>query len=428
MLASITGGQSAVSDTAKVADTTSVAAETLPEELVSEYVPVAGLIHTMQVESNDRRFLSNATANVNAPGYFIDFYLPGDSAADLTRYMAIDNQVALELREGFNRWAKAGLRLYARHRYDHFTLPTLEMGRVAYNENHFTLGAQIKKEQGRILRYDLLGELRTTGSNWGEFSVEGHAALDVPLRDDTLALRLNGFVRNEEPTFYLRHFHARNAWWDNTGLNKEFRARAAATLSYKRTRINFAIESIQNMAYLAERQQPYTTGEGLPLARYGIGVEQTGKNLQVMELTLGQDFRLGILNWENELTYQLTSDDTILPLPAFTAYTNLYLLFRLAKVLRTEIGADARFFTEYYAPTYSPIMGQFCVQDPSQRIKVGGYPFVNVYANFHLKNTRFYVMASHANAKSGSGRPFLLPHYPTNGFVLRLGVSWNFFN
>ena len=39
-----------------------------------------------------------------------------------------------------------------------------------------------------------------------------------------------------------------------------------------------------------------------------------------------------------------------------------------------------------------------------------------------------YIMASHVNYKSGSGTPFLVPHYPLNQMVLRLGISWNFFN
>jgi hypothetical protein len=53
---------------------------------------------------------------------------------------------------------------------------------------------------------------------------------------------------------------------------------------------------------------------------------------------------------------------------------------------------------------------------------------VNVYANFHLKRTRFFVMFSHVNAGSGKMEYFLTPHYPLNGRVLRLGLSWNFFN
>ncbi|MBQ5511826.1 MAG: hypothetical protein IIT94_11995, partial [Prevotella sp.] len=55
-------------------------------------------------------------------------------------------------------------------------------------------------------------------------------------------------------------------------------------------------------------------------------------------------------------------------------------------------------------------------------------PIVDVYANFHLKHTRFFVMMSHVNAEIGDKNYFLVPHYPLNGRVLRFGLSWNFFN
>ena len=68
------------------------------------------------------------------------------------------------------------------------------------------------------------------------------------------------------------------------------------------------------------------------------------------------------------------------------------------------------------------------MQDATERIKLGNYPIINVYANFHLKRTRFYVMASHVNGSAGSGMPFLAPHYPMNLRIIRFGISWNFFN
>ena len=97
-------------------------------------------------------------------------------------------------------------------------------------------------------------------------------------------------------------------------------------------------------------------------------------------------------------------------------------------MLKCDFGADARYFTKYYAPDYSPALGQYTVQEGDYRTKVGSYPIVNVYANFHLKRTRFFVMFSHVNAGSGKMEYFLTPHYPLNGRVLRLGLSWNFFN
>ena len=162
---------------------------------------------------------------------------------------------------------------------------------------------------------------------------------------------------------------------------------------------------------------------------YTAGIYQESGNINVMTAQLKQDFRLGILNWENVVTYQHSTNKDALPLPALNIFTNLYLKFKIARVLSVELGGDATFFTKYYAPDYVPQLGQFAVQKTeSSRIELGNYPFVDVYANFHLKRARFFVMMSHVNNASGNKMMFLTPHHPVNGNVLRFGISWNFYN
>ena len=79
-------------------------------------------------------------------------------------------------------------------------------------------------------------------------------------------------------------------------------------------------------------------------------MEQEKGNIQVIAAALKQDFKLGILNLNTEVTYQYSSNQTVLPLPALNAYANIFLKFTIAKVLHTEIGADAWYFTKYCAP------------------------------------------------------------------------------
>ncbi|MBR1652019.1 MAG: putative porin [Alloprevotella sp.] len=406
-------------------DSTTTAADT-----VMRQSPMLA-VHTLRFDHNNRRFISNASAAVRN-AYFQDVYMPSDSASDFTKYIHVDNLLALELQEGANKWLKTGGRLFARHEFYRFTLP--EWDDVAnrsfgksYTENYVSVGAAIMRDTGQRLHYHLLGELRSSGHTFGEFNIEADASLSIPFRRDSLRVRLDGFLRREQPNFYLRHYHGRNAWWDND-LSQQISIFAGGEITYKETRLRLSLQSIQNYAYLAERQTPYTNSSNEQRALFGVGVEQKSANLQMAQLTLNQNLRWGILNWENELTFQASSDNDALPLPLFTAWTNLYLKFTIAKVLRTELGADMRYFTRYYAPTYSPVIGQFAVQDAAERIKLGNYPIVNAYANFHLKRTRFYVSATHVNYSSGSGMPFLVPHYPLNRLILRLGLSWNFVN
>ena len=155
---------------------------------------------------------------------------------------------------------------------------------------------------------------------------------------------------------------------------------------------------------------------------------QSGSPISLLTLSLEQNFKLGPLHWENLVTYQKSSNNDALPVPDLNVYTNLYLKFRIAKVLKCDFGADARYFTKYYAPDYSPALGQFCVQEGNSRTEVGNYLVVNVYANFHLQHTRFFVMMSHVNAGQGNRNYFFTPHYPLNERIFRFGISWNFFN
>ena len=393
-----------------------------------EFLPIASFIHTLNVDWNKRNFISNKRSNLSNPLYFKDFYLPGDSVNDNTRHLQVENLLGVELKENLNSWVKSGLRIFAKHEFNRFKLTDYDRKLHNYDQNHFIVGGNLFKETGNLFQYNLLGEIRTSGKEWGEFNIEGQAHINIPIKKDSLHICAGGFIRNEEPSFYYKHYHARNAWWDYPTLDNQFSTRIFAKLAYKKTSLTFNLENIKNYTYFAEEQNVFTDINGTQQSLYGVSVKQNQKNIQLISATLNQNFKWGILNWENELTYQLSSNNNVYPVPTLNVYTNLYLLFNIAKVLRTELGADLRYFTKYYSPSYSPIIGQYCVQDTEQRVKIGNYPIINVYANFHLKHTRFYVMASHVNYSSGSGNPFLVPHYPINRLVFRFGLSWNFFN
>jgi hypothetical protein len=159
------------------------------------------------------------------------------------------------------------------------------------------------------------------------------------------------------------------------------------------------------------------------------GVRQLSGNLNVMTAQVDQKFKLGPLHWDNVLTYQMSSNQDVLPLPTFNAFSNLYVEFMIARVLRVELGGAATWFSKYDAPDFCPGINQFAVQENSQsRVELGNFPFVDVYANLHLKHARFFLMMQNATATSFNKKYFLTPHYPQNESVIHFGVSWNFFN
>ena len=350
----------------------------------------------------------------------------GDSIQDNTRHLSIKNTFAVSLLEGFNKWAKAGLKAFITSDIRRFILPDSLRGENKYNEHNISIGGQISKTQGNTLHYDAIAETWLTGEDAGQLKIDGTIDLNFPLFGDTVTLAASGFFYRQNPTFYFRHYHARHYWWDN-GLDKIIHSRIQGLFKYQKTRttLRVAIDEIKNHTYFT---QSYNIGEDLSRTGNTVQVKQCSDAITLFTASLSQDFTLGPLNWESVITWQKSTKDEVIPLPDLNIYTNLFLRFKIAKVLSCDLGADAYYFTKYYAPDYSPAIGQFAVQEGNSRTEVGNFPIMDVYANLHLKHTRFFIMMSHVNANIGTKNYFLVPHYPQNGSIIRFGVSWNFFN
>lgn len=397
-----------------------------------EFVPVTSFIHTMQFDNYRRIYQAyNTPSNYYANNYNVQEYLSGDSIYDKTRYYSLKNTFALSLLEGFNKWAKAGLKAFITSDLRHFTLPNAT-GIDSYNEHNLSIGAQLSKTQGKLLHYDAIAETWLTGSDVGQMKLDVNADLNFKLFGDTLTLSANGFLYRLNPTFYYRHFHSRHAWWDNDNLSKIIHSRIQGILNYQKTRTTLRVEidEIKNYTYFASSYNTVNDNR----VNHAIVVKQNNGLIHLLTASISQDFTFGPINWENMITYQNSSNKTVLPVPALNIYSNLYLRFKIAHVLRCDFGADVRYFTKYYAPDYVPILGQYAIQTNTDtngsdnRIEIGNYPVANVYANFHLKHTRFFIMLSHFNAGTGRKNYFFTPHYPLNQSILRFGLSWNFFN
>lgn len=394
----------------------------------SEYVPVTSFIHTVKFDNYRRIYEAYQTP---ADYYLNEYYdagrLTGDSIYDQTKHWHMKNTFAIAMLEGFNKWAKAGLKAFASYDLRHYELPTMEGGLEKYNEHVLSVGGQLSKQEGKTLHYNAVAEIGLTGVDAGTLAIDGNVDVNIPFLGDTLQVRGDAFFHRETPSFYYRNYHARHLWWENN-LDKTIHTRIMGTLSFPKTRtkLRVAVDEIKNYTYFSQSYD--ITEKGLRTGVMVTPMQESG-GINLLTAQLEQNFRLGILNWENQFTYQHSSKESVLPVPAFNAYTNLYIKFKVVKVLNVDLGADMRYFTSYEAPDYSPYMGQYTVQGNGENnVKIGNYPIVNVYANVHIKHTRFFVMMSHINAGQGDKNYFFAPHYPMNERVFRIGVSWNFFN
>ncbi len=409
--------------------------DSIDATMKKEYVPVTSFIHTLELSNYDHIYQSyNSPTNYYAIQYYDADYkgsFKGNSAYDKHTHTSVKNTVAIGLLEGFNKYMKAGVKLFASHEFRHYKMPFYNNGEDHYYlasiSGHTThIGGQLSKRQGNTFHFDLNADIGLTGMDHGWLNLDFKTDLNFPLFGDTVRLAANAAFKHALHPTFLENFHSKYLWWDK-GLDPETRLHLEGNFAYDKTntRLRVAIDEIDNYTYFGMSYT--TTSEG----RTGLtaGVYQESTHINVLTLQLLQNLRWGIFNWENVLTYQNSSMPSALPLPALNLFSNLYLKFKLARVLNIELGGSLTWFTKYEAPDYLPQLSVFAIQkNADSRVTLGNYPFIDVYANMHLKRARFFVSMTHVNAGSGSKMYFLTPHYPTNTRVFHMGISWNFYN
>ena len=405
-----------------------------------EYVPVTSFIHTARFDNYRRTYQAyNTPTDFYAQNYFNYGIAVNDTIYDRTKHWSLKNTFAVALLEGFNKWAKAGLKAFLSYELRHYTLPSMITpsgstvaffnGDQTWNQHDVSVGGQLLKTQGKTFHYDVSAEAWLAGCRAGQFHVDGHAELGFPLLGDTVQLAATAFFHRSAPSFYMEQYYGKHYWWDNS-LDQQIHSRILGEFSLKKTRTKLRVgyDVLKNYTYFGIQNDRVKSGDNYLVQHNDLNVRQSSSPINLLTLQLQQDFRLGILNWQNVLTLQKSSKEDILPVPTFNAYSNLFIRFKIARVLDVDLGVDGRYFTSYYAPEYIPGIGAFGIQETdASRTKIGNYPLLNAYANFQLQHTRFFVMFSHVNSGEG-GKYFFTPHYPLNQRVFQFGISWNFFN
>lgn len=386
-----------------------------------KFVPVASLVITSHYTGQDRRFLSYDTAQVTIEGQAMQridqFYSNryyNTAVDDSVTFSSFKNSVALSLREGFKPWVKFGLTGYIEHEVRNFSMIDSvggNIGRSKHRENSLFIGGILNKQQGEHFRFNLQANLGMAGADLGEVNLEGEVETAFNLAGKRTELSGHAYLRNITPNYLQKHYHSKYFWWDKE-LEDVRRAFVGGRLHipFTNTTVNAGVENLQNYIYFDQERT----------------VAQHAPNVQVLTAGVDQNIRLGVFNWDNRVVYQTSSNQEVIPVPSLSVYSNMYLKALIVNELTFQFGVDAHYHTTYFSPGYEPALLQFYNQREKE---IGNYPIATVYANMHLKQTRFFVMLY--NAASAVLKPreyFSLPNYPVNPMMFKMGLSVDLHN
>ena len=369
-----------------------------------DYVPVTRFSHTLKLDDARKRYYEPGL--VAKPFYANSYY---KQTNDTSALQTLTNTVSVSMEEEFNKWMNFGLTAFIENEIQNYTFNKDSLVNNMF-QSSTKVGGILSKQRGQLFKYNILGELSFLGYKAGDFRLEGNVGGFFKLWSDSVSLVANGFVRSDKPSYFLEHYDSNHFRWNNNFANI-YRTHIGGTFSIP-TRLfslNVSVENITQYVYFDSIAKPV----------------QFSGNVQVLAVNLKQDFHFGKFALENNIVYQLSSQPGVLPLPDLTLYHNLYFHDVWFHVLSMQLGVNVRYHSAYYAPAYMPATGQFCTQATT---KIGNYPVVNAYINFHLKRTRFFLEYYHINQKFTNDAYFSMPNYPIDPAIIKWGISWNFYN
>ena len=177
------------------------------------------------------------------------------------------------------------------------------------------------------------------------------------------------------------------------------------------------------------KAQYYLIGDYLYFDAQPGGIDahpvQLGSAINLLKLSLGKSFTWRRWSFDNYLVYQKTDYQSTLRTPEFYNYTSLYYKTLLFTVLYSNIGIDVRYNSRYVAPSYATGLGEFY---NGTNITYSSYPIASLFFKATLQHTNFFIMYDYANQGLFSQGYYTVNRYPQMDHLLKIGVSWSFYN
>ncbi len=388
-----------------------------------EYIPLMTFSHIFETNNSNRRYIEK---NANQ-GFYDTTYYDTSKTNDSTDVLTIRNTVAVTFCEAYNTKLKFGITAFAMNECQRFLQDTLSVGGVMPGRadsifnyrwtNNTFVGGAIHKHSGANVRYHVEGQVCVLGYKIGEFDVHGKLQTRFMAGKYPLEISARAYAKSEKPNWYLNHFNSNHLRWENDfGFTYRFMGGATVSYLYKwlKPRIDFSFENQTNPIYTSATDwKP----------------RQFNGNVQIITGDAGLDLTTPWINLENRAVIQVSTNDSVMPVPLVILQHRLYYHGTWFRALDAQIGVDLRYFTRYHAPVLCPSTGLFATQ---QETNVGNYPWMNVYASFYVRSIRlrFFAHYQHLNhlfMKSNTNY-LTMPGYPTNRDVFRAGIAWHFYN
>lgn len=359
------------------------------------------LIHDFDLDFNTYRF-SNGINN----GFFPLIPFDTVNTLDSVKIIQVMNKIQWINDEFDKRHNKAKVRysLSVRHIYTE-----IKPINYRYYLNDVAVVGGASYQPVSNLTFKLSSEYLVYGNSINNFSVNFSGLFDLFFKDrDFGQINFSLGLMKKQPDWVYLHFHSKYYNWDNS-FSDERIFNAGLKYSFRKLHVKIDYYNIRNYTFLNLFSVPEQNGE---------------KTVNILNVDVRKKFIIKWFELDNLLIYQITDRNDILRKPDVIARQSYVFSFHLFKrALFVQTGLDLTYNTRYYANAYNPALRMFYLQ--TNRM-VGNYLYADYFINLKIK--RFRIFASLNNFLSGliGYDSFMVPHYPMQDRVFKLGLSWVF--
>ncbi|NQU53159.1 MAG: putative porin [Bacteroidetes bacterium] len=373
--------------------------------------PIVGLMYSFQYERHKQEFLEEEE---NDTLFWDNSWYGDDYINDSICFNKLSNTFQIKQYENGNRKVSFGKRAFLGHEFVRGSTPGINAelsNRQEIKYSNLFVGGGIFRQTGKFWNWNFDGKIYLLGRNIGQTELNGTISKPITFFSDSLAaLVFGGSIENLVADPFQEEFYSNHIKWDNN-FNMEQRMTADGKFVSEKRKLKIGAK------YAIINNFIYNDTLGIPT--------QTNKELIVLSAYLDKDFNYRKLHFRTRLLWQKASNQDLVHLPDLSAFVSTYFQFVVSKVLYTQIGADARYNTKYYADAYAPSTGLFHLQNKK---KYGNFPYMDVYVNARLKRTTIFFNLMNIGTNFINREYITTPTYPMNRSTYRFGVSWAFYD
>ncbi len=367
------------------------------------FINLGSLSHTFSM-SKKRMYYEDTYPN---SGFYPMIYYP-DSVRTLDSicYRRIDNTFewsssrfgdtgrVVELNVGVRHSYAEYFNYYIGTKYFHELIP---LARLSVN---------LKKD----IYVDITGEYAKWDYNDGDYEIKGKIRkIFSKAGNENHELNIGVSYSDKKPDYLYNHYNSNHFMWDYDFLNSTVLC-GNFDYSYRGWNIGGNYYNIDNFLYYDFFARP----------------KQLTTTLEYINVYLNKCLRYKNLGFDNKLVYQKVFNVNVLRVPEFMSISSVYYhFFAFSKALELQTGFDVLYNTAYYADAYMPATRQFYLQNDK---KTGDYPYFDYFINAKIKRARFFVKVQHLNSGLSGYRYYTVPGYPMQDRMLKLGISWTFYD